>query len=237
MKTSMKSVILQVTLLICMLLRPAAARADMFGGDVVVLSQILVQAIETVIQLKGLLETGQDSLNLMRDLNAGVKQGLDAIHVGNPAFKPGTYGNLHDLNSVKQALESVYGKAPAGMDHDLIESHDQSVAEVITMNQNLFAYADQVDRERERILFHAEVVSPQGAGKLQNQALGVLIGVMTQLLRTQSQMLKIMAQNLAFDTRKEKLATENFKTNYDGLTKGFGDLPRDLKFPRASGNR
>ncbi len=237
MKLSMKSVILQLTFLICTLLRPTSARADMFGGDVLVLTQILVQAIETVIQLKSLLETGQDSLNLMRDINAGVKQGLDAIHVVNPTTNPGTYGNLHDLDSVKQALESVYGKAPDGMDHDLIESQDQSVAEVISMNQHLYEYADQVDRERERILYHAEVVSPQGAGKLQNQALGVLIGVMTQLLRTQSQMLKIMAQNLALDTRKEKLATENFKTNYDGLTKGFGDLPKDLKLPRAGGER
>lgn len=237
MKMSVKSIVIQIAIAACLLFPATPARADMFGGDVVVLSQILVQAIETVIQLKSLLETGQDSLNLMRDINSGVKQGLDAIHVANPSSNPGTYGNLHDLNSVKQALESVYGKAPDGMDHDLIESQDQSVAEVISMNQDLYAYADQVDRERERILYHAELVSPQGAGKLQNQALGVLIGVMTQLLRTQSQMLKIMAQNLALDTRKEKLATENFKTNYEGLTKGFGDLPQDLKLPRAGGDK
>ncbi|MBV2167154.1 MAG: hypothetical protein KUL82_00495, partial [Bdellovibrio sp.] len=57
---------------IAMTLAPISARADLFGGDVVVLTQILVQTIQTVLQLKAILSNGQDSLNLMRDINAGV---------------------------------------------------------------------------------------------------------------------------------------------------------------------
>jgi hypothetical protein len=76
------------------------------------------------------------------------------------------------------------------------------------------------------------VVSPQGAGKLQNQALGVLIGVTTQLLRTQSQMLKLLAQNMAMQTRKEKVSTENFQNNYDGLSSGLKGLPKNTQLPR-----
>jgi hypothetical protein len=84
-------------------------------------------------------------------------------------------------------------------------------------------------------LYHAQVVSPQGAGKLQNQALGVLIGVTTQLLRTQSQMLKLLAQNMAMDNRKEKLQTKEFQENYKSLSDGFKDLPRDTALPRLNG--
>lgn len=214
---------------------PRSAKADLFGGDVVVLTQILAQAIQTVITLKGVLENGKDSLNLMRDLNAGVRSGLDFIRIINPHFNPGVYGNLNTADDVLRALQSVYGTVPQGMDEDLMKSQDQSVAEVISMNRNLYDYADQVDLERDKILFHAQVVSPQGAGKLQNQALAVLIGVSTQLLRTQSQMLKIMAQNMAYDTRKEKLATQNFQENYQGLSRGFGSLPKDARLPRIGG--
>lgn len=216
---------------------PRSAKADLFGGDVVVLTQILAQAIQTVITLKSVLENGKDSLNLMRDLNAGVRSGLDLIRIINPHFNPGVYGNLNTADDVLRALQSVYGSVPQGMDEDLMKSQDQSVAEVISMNRNLYDYADQVDLERDKILFHAQVVSPQGAGKLQNQALAVLIGVSTQLLRTQSQMLKIMAQNMAYDTRKEKLATQNFQENYQGLSRGFGSLPKDARLPRIGGGQ
>ncbi len=214
-----------------LLILPASpsARADLFGGDLVILGQILQQAIQTVIQLQSILSNGEDTLNLLRDVNAGVRSGLDLIRVVNPEMNPGVYGDLRNAETVLRLLQELYGPAPPGMDQDLIESQDQSVAEVISMNRNLYDYADQVDRERERILYHATVVSPQGAGKLQGQALGVLIGVMTQLLRTQSQMLKLMAQGMAHETRKEKIATRSFQENFEGVARGL----KGVRAPRA----
>ena len=231
----MRKFILSFALSGMFLLAPMPAKADLFGGDVVVLTQILVQAIETVIQLKSILSNGTDTLDLLRDVNAGVRSGLNLVHIINPNFNPGVYGDLRNPESVLRALQQIYGENPHGASSDLIQSQDQSVAEVISMNRNLYDYADSVDREKERILFHAEVVSPQGAGKLQNQALGVLIGVTTQLLRTQSQMLKLMAQNMASDTRKEKFTAKNFQDNYQSLSNSFGNLPKDVKLPKLGG--
>ena len=208
------------------------AYGDLFGGDIVILTQILAQAIQTVTQLRAILDTGGDTLNLLQDINSGIRSGLDRVRILNPKFDPGVYGGLNTADSVLSALEGVYGKNPDGPDRELIESQDRSVAEVISMNRNLYDFADQVDRERERILFHAQVVSPQGAGKLQNQALGVLIGVTTQLLRTQSQMLKLLAQNMAHETRREKLSTQNFKDNYEALSKGLKGFDHQPELPR-----
>lgn len=231
----MRSIVLSFLILASLYSR--SARADLFGGDVAVLSQILLQTIKTVYELKNIVETGEDTLRLMRDINSGLRSGIFSINISNPNFRVGVYGNLKDKSSVLLALQSVYGRAPEGMDKELINSQDESVAEVISMNRNLYDYADQVDRERDKILYHAQQVSPQGAGKLQNQALGILIGVSTQLLRTQSQLLKIMAQNMAYETRKEKLATRNFQENYQGLSRGFQSLPRNSALPRLGGQR
>ncbi len=232
-----KRIIIFSFLSVVLILPPKKSHADLFGGDVVVLTQILAQAIQTVIHLKSILENGQDTLNLLRDVNAGIRSGLDLIRIINPNFDPGAYGHLNNVESVLNAIEQVYGAIPKGANQELIRLQDQSVAEVISMNRNLYDYADQVDRERERILFHAQMVSPQGAGKLQNQALGVLIGVTTQMLRTQSQMLKIMAQNMAYENRKEKLSTQNFQENYRGLSENFGKLPKDVKLPKLKGDQ
>lgn len=224
-----------VPVLVLLLAQPA--KADLWGGDVVVLTQILVQSIQTVVQLKSLLENGKDTLSLLQDVNEGVRSGIDVIRILNPNFNPGVYGNLNDPENVFRALQDLYGTVPHGMDEGLMTAQDQSVAEVISMNRNLYDYADQVDRERDRIIYHAAVVSPQGAGRLQGQALGVLIGVMTQLLRTQSQMLKIMGQNMAMENRKEKLSTKNFQDNYQSLSKGFKSLPAETNLPRIGGGK
>lgn len=231
----MKKKILAFIMAGSLLVTPMKAKADLWGGDVVVLVQILAQSIQTVIQLKSLLENGQDTLNLLRDINQGVRSGLDAIRIINPKFDPGVYGKLNSVDSVLNAIQNVYGQVPEGMDVDLMKSQDQSVAEVISMNRNLYEYADQVDKERDRILVHSQVVSPQGAAKLQNQALGVLIGVNTQLLRTQSQMLKLMAQNMAYDNRKEKIITKNFQENYKSVSDNIRSLPKEVSLPRLNG--
>jgi hypothetical protein len=203
----------------------------MFGGDVAVLVQILAQAIDQVMKLQQILSNGKDTLNLLQDINSGVRSGLDLIRVVNPRFNPGVYGDLRDPANVLRALKAIYGSVPNSADRGLMESHDQSVAEVISMNRNLFDYADQVDQERERILTHAEVVSPQGAARLQAQSLAVLIGVVTQLLRTQSQMLKLMGQNMALENRKEKVSSQQYIDNYQGISNGLKSLPKDLKLP------
>ena len=231
MKKSLIALILSDILLVT----PTKAKADLWGADVVVLVKILAESIQTVVQLKSILQNGQDTLNLLRDINQGVKTGLDTIRIINPKFDAGVYGKLNNVDAVLSAIQNVYGEVPEGMDVDLMKSQDQSVAEVISMNRNLYDYADQVDKERDRLLVHSQVVSPQGAAKLQNQALGVLIGVNTQLLRTQSQMLKLMAQNMAFDNRKEKIITKNFQENYKSVSENIKSLPKEILLPRLRG--
>lgn len=231
MKKSLIALILSGILLVT----PTKAKADLWGADVVVLVKILAESIQTVVQLKSILQNGQDTLNLLRDINQGVKTGLDTIRIINPKFDAGVYGKLNNVDAVLSAIQNVYGEVPEGMDVDLMKSQDQSVAEVISMNRNLYDYADQVDKERDRLLVHSQVVSPQGAAKLQNQALGVLIGVNTQLLRTQSQMLKLMAQNMAFDNRKEKIITKNFQENYKSVSENIKSLPKEILLPRLRG--
>jgi hypothetical protein len=212
-----------------------SAHADLFGGDDVILAQILVQAIQTVVQLKELLATGGDTLNLLRDVNSGIKSGLNLVQIINPNFNPGVYGNLDDASKVLQAVEEIYGAAPAGPDQDLIHSQDQSVAETISMNRRIYDFADQVDQQKDQIMLHASLVSPQGAGKLENQALAVLIGVSTQILRTQSQMLKLMAENMAMTNRKEKVRSKEMRENYKGLSDSFKSLPTSLNLPALQG--
>lgn len=125
----------------------------------------------------------------------------------------------------------LYGKIPDTNEARLQQAQDQAASESIAMNGTLFQFADQADEESKRIIAHSQVVSPQGAAKLTAQSIAVLIGVTTQVLRTNSMMLKAMGQNMALSNRKEKLQSAQFKTQYEGISGAIQGLPKEMKLP------
>lgn len=225
---SLKKRIIAITLCLTLAL-PQPAKADIFGGDVAVLVQILAQAIKQLYELQRIVSTGQDTLTLMRDINRGIRDGLAVIRIINPKFNPGLYGSLDTVDQVQRAIEDLYGAIPQTSEYRLQEAQDKSVSESIAMNGTLFQYADSVDSETKRIIDHAQNVSPQGAGKLTAESIAILIGVTTQVLRTNSMMLKMMGQNMALSNRKEKLQATQFKTQYEGISNALGNLPKETK--------
>lgn len=212
-------------LISCSLLAPTPVKADLFGGDVVVLMKILIQTIQQLHQLKMIFENGKDSLSLMRDINRGIRQGLGIIRIIDPNFNPGIYGSLEDADSVQRAIEDLYGLIPQTSEYRLQEAQDRAASESIAMNGILFEYAEDVDAEAKRIISHAQDVSPQGAAKLTAESLAILIGVSTQVLRTNSMMLKMMGQNMALSNRKNKLESKQFETQYKEISSGLRNLP------------
>ena len=48
-------------------------------------------------------------------------------------------------------------------------------------------------------------------------------------------MLKLMAQNMAFDNRKEKIITKNFQENYKSVSENIKSLPKEILLPRLRG--
>ena len=233
MKNARKAIFCVLMSALMMTTKPA--KADMFGGDIVVLTQILAQAIQQLIQLKQILSTGSDTLSLIRDINRGIRDGLAVIQMINPKFNPGLYGNLESADRVLAAITDLYGKIPQTSEARLQQAQDRSVSESIAMNGTLFRFADQADEESKRIIDHSRDVNPQGAAKLTAQSIAVLIGVTTQVLRTNSMMLKMMGENMALSNRKGKLQAEQFKSQYDGLSSGFSGMQKETNLTAPAG--
>jgi hypothetical protein len=228
---------LAVALIALTLLAPTQSKADMFGADVVVLTQILAQTLAQLAELKQIFSTGTDTLNLLHEINDGIRDGLQIMQLLNPKFNPGLYGNLQTADQVSAIIQQLYGSIPQTSEHQLQEAQDRSVAESIAMNGTLFQFADQADDESRQIFDHSQTVNPQGAAKLTAQSIAILIGVSTQVLRTNSMMLKMMGENMALSNRRQKLESAQFKTQYEGLSNAFGGLPQDPQLqPLQGGN-
>ena len=206
-------------------LAPAPAKADFWGGDIPLLIQIVANTLQQLAQLRAILGNGQDTLGYLRDINEGIREAMSIMRTMNSTIQPGIFSEYKDPISVLNALQSLYGMIPQTSQTNLEIAQDQSVSEAITLHNQAFDYANQVDPEAERIKDYSHSVSPIGAGRLTAESLGVLIHVSNQILRTNAAMLKILSENLALQNRKEKVNSMQFQQEYDGLTKGLDQFP------------
>lgn len=221
--------ILTLYALLVLSLQPSVAYADFFGGDLPLLSQIVANTLQQLTKLQTIIGKNQESLDLMRDVNRGIRDAMRIISTMNTTLSPGILSDLQRVEQVLGTIEDLYGRIPKTQSSDLQRTTDISAAEGIQLHNEAFRYADKIDPEAERIKSYAKDVNPLGAQKLSAQALGVVIHVMNQVLRTNAAMLKLQSEQLALQNRREKLGSEQFKMQYEGVSKALRELKPSYK--------
>lgn len=193
-----------VVLLATSMSLPRSAKADLFGGDVAVLVQILANAIQQLAQLKNILDTGKDNLDLIREINRGINDSLNLAKTVYPDIDPGIYKDWNKVSDAINKLQQIYGIIPASSDQRIHSDTDNQVAEAITLNNSIYEYTKEIDEIGEAVKSYSHQVSPGGAQKLTAQTLGVMLHVLNQNLRAQATGLKLQAQGLALQNKKDK---------------------------------
>ena len=84
------------------------------------------------------------------------------------------------------------------------------MAEAISFNNDLNEYAARLDQIGEEVKIYSHAASPGGAQKLTAESLGVVIHVLNQQLRASGQGLKLQAQAMAVQNKKEKDETTQY---------------------------
>jgi hypothetical protein len=208
------------------------ARADLFGADVAVLAQILQQTIFQLAELKSILQSGKDTLGLLEDVNRGINDSLHLAETLGIRVDPGIYRDLRQVDQAVRAVETIYGRAVDSPVATVQRNTDQTVAEAISFNNELNEYAQRLDRIGEEIKTYSLAVSPGGAAKLTAESLGVMIHVMNQQMRATGQGLKLQAQAMAIQNKKEKDQTEQYLKEGTLLKDRMTNMNANFEVPR-----
>lgn len=228
----MRKPLLAFSLLVSFVLTPLSSRADLFGGDVAVLTQILLQAMKQLVELQKIVQSGEDSLNLMRDINRGINDSLRVVDTLGPYIDPGLYKDLKQMTDLIKHIQGSYGTIVDSPDKVSQEDTDRVVAEAISMNNSLYDYAKEIDQVGETIKKYSHEVSPGGAQKLTAQSLGIMVHVLNQQLRATATGLKIQAQALAMQNKKEKQETGAYLDQANLLKNSMKQKDVKFEFPR-----
>ena len=208
------------------------AQASIFGEENATLIQILLNAVKQLAELREIVQSGQDSLNLMRDINRGINDSIQAAKTSGINMGPGLYGDLKKFQDITRSLESIYGSV---VDSPLAQSQrntDKTIAEAVLMNNSLYEYADRVDKIGEEVKAYSHRVSPGGAAKLTAQSLGVVIHVLNEQLRASATGLKLQAQAMAQQNKKDKDLTSEYLAQAGTLQKQMATIDAKFQTPR-----
>ncbi len=207
----------KIVILMIILFMSTPVRADMWGGDLIYLAQILANAVQQLAQLKQILDNGKSNLELIREINRGINDSLNLVRTVYPDIDPGLYKDWQTVQDAVSKLETIYGIADPSANQRIYRDTDQNVAEAVKLNNSIYEYTKQIDEMGEAIKLVSHDVSPGGAQKLTAQTLGVMLHVMNQNLRAQATGLKLQAQSMALQNKKEKDSTREFLSNSETL--------------------
>ncbi|MGZ6311244.1 MAG: hypothetical protein ACXWOH_11460 [Bdellovibrionota bacterium] len=212
---------------------PSTVRADIWGGDVAVLVQILANAYQQLTQLQSILGAGKDTLGIIRDINRGINDSLNLLGTIAPNAGPGVYGGLAKSDDALRALQQLYGIAvPSSQEAPMQSTTDQTVAEAIAQNNSIYTYTNTIDPIGESIKSSSHSTSPGGAAKLTAESLGVMLNVMNESLRAQATGLKLQAQSLEVENKKDKDMTRHMISDTESLKSAMKSDPADFSTPR-----
>lgn len=204
------------------------ARADIWGGDVAVLMQILQENIRHYYQLQQMIQQGRDADSYLRWINSGMDNSiglLESLPIRDEKV-------LADLKQFKMALgkvESIYGKAPQSPDEQIHVLHDESVAESLRMANSFKEFSDTQEKNSELIAIQARAASPKGAARMQAEMSAEILRTLSQLIRLNTQMLKLQSEQLAMQNKSAKDGVAGFQKINSDLGAGFSKFQPDMK--------
>ncbi len=205
-----------------------SARADLFGGDVAVLIQILSENIRRYYQLQEMIKQGGDQMNFLKVLNQGIDNSIGLLE-SLPIKDEKILSDLKEFKSALYKVESLYGKIPKSPEEAFHLLHDQTVAESLRMATSFKEYSDVQEKNSQVIASQARMASPKGAARMQAETSAEILRSLSQLIRLNTQLLKLQSEQLAMSNKTSKEGVANFQKVNQDLGRGFSSFKPDMK--------
>lgn len=218
--------------LLSVLAGAAQAKADMFGGDIPILVQIVTNTANQLIELRKIVETSREDVDLINDINRGIHDTLELARTIDPNIDPGLYQNIKSLQEILGKLGTIYGPVVDSPDASAQRDSDEAAADAFKAGSEIFNYATDIEKVDEQLRRASDGASPGRAQQITAQSLGIILHVMNQSLKAQATGLKLQAQKLAQDNKHQKDETREYLGTSDALSDAMKTPKISFERPR-----
>jgi len=206
----------------------------LFGADAAAmipyLIQIISQAVKQYNELRSIYGQATDHKRLVESINQGLNEAIGLLE-SLPVKDEEILGQLRTFRHAMSEVEQIYGKIPKGAEFNLLQLHDQTVAESIKIANALKQYASKQEQNSIRIASRAGSTSPKGAARVNLETNAAILHTLNQLLRVNGQMLKLQSEQLAFSNKKGKEAMYQYQKLNSDLGQSIKGFRGDFSTP------
>ncbi len=192
------------------------------------LVKILEENYRRYVQLKQMIDMSKDHNNFLRQLNAGLDNSIGLLE-SMPIKDERVLSELKQFKGALEKVESLYGQIPKSPEEALHLLHDQSVAESLRMANSFKEFSDTQEKNSQVIAIQARQASPKGAARMQAEMSAEILRTLSQLIRLNTQMLKLQSEQLAMTNKNAKDNVANYQKVSRDFGAGFSKFKPDLK--------
>ena len=193
--------------------------------------KILGENIKRYRQLKIMIGEAREHRQYLRVIHAGLENSIGLLD-SLPIEDEKIMAELVTFKKSLDAVANVYGKIPKSKEALLHTLHDQTVAESLRMITSFKNFTRQQEENSMRISIQGRQASPKGAARMQVESSAQILKSLNQLIRLNTQMLKLQSESLAMNNKTDKDSVHRFQKIDQDLGKGFKNLKLNAKLFR-----
>jgi hypothetical protein len=209
---------------------PLKAFVDPTGpAQLLYLTKILLENYKRYKQLKMMMDQAKRTDNYFKLIHHGLEN-VTGLMQSLPIKDHGILKDLKSFNRSLKTVTSIYGDIPKSPEQLLHKLHDQTVAESLQMVTAFKSYSNTQERNANSIKVQSQVASPKGAARATAVSNALILNSVNQLIRLQSQNLKMQSELLAMKNRHDKSTVSSYQRVDRGLGLAFKNFQREKGF-------
>ena len=197
----------QIAFVILISVLPLQSKADFWGGDLPLLTEIVFNTLHTMMEL-------EQQTQYMNDELAGIRDRIDRIKTIADVVQPSTWDKWKDPQEALRRLQVIYYNMPKEYRSEKYDAVDDELSKAMNMISRVSSGANTTFASGKELERRGADASPGVAQKLTASGVGTLIATESQSLVIQSHITSLLAQMLAQGNERETRAVVTRGTSY-----------------------
>jgi hypothetical protein len=178
---------------------PLQAKADLWGGDLPLLAEIVFNTLHTMMELEKQTQSMNDEL-------AGIKDRIYRIQTIADLVQPAQWERWKDPREALQRLRTIYYNIPKEYRSEKYDVIDGEISQAMNLVARVGPESKSSFNSGKELERRGADASPGVAQKLTASGVGSLVSIESQSLVMQSHITSLLAQMLADGNEKETRA-------------------------------
>ena len=187
------------------------AHADLWGGDLPLLTQIVFNTLHTMYEL-------QQQTQMLNDEMDGIKDRINRIQTIAEVVQPSQWDRWRDPAEAMRRIKLIYGTLPKEYRSEKSDMIEDEISKAMNLVARVSSGANSSFHSGKELERRGADASPGVAQKLTASGVGSLVAMEAQTQVIQTHIVSILAQTLADANEKETRIVTNRGQSFNSVS-------------------